>query len=146
MNGAQVTAAPGKCRYCGKIIRRKDNLRRHELQTCQKNRILCKCGKEIRKSSLSRHLNKYDCLKSSMEMPNVNNTNLSEPNTQNTRSYKIETELHVTTTENGTIIYKHDLISIDGCQMMLVPASTFNSTEIPEYSFNSMCFDIGKLL
>lgn len=67
MNG--VGALPGKCRYCFKEITRKDNLRRHETQTCEKVRISCKCGMKIRKSSLSRHLQKCDWYCKTNEIP-----------------------------------------------------------------------------
>lgn len=152
MNGVQ--AIPGKCRYCFKTISRKDNLRRHENETCNKIRVLCECGKKIRKSSLSRHLQKY-CSSKTIELQEVQadaneqqlqtnempqefqpilycNTDEQHAQDGNTVRFKIQTELSVTKNDDGTIVYSHEPIEIDGIQMVLVPASSLETNESTE--------------
>lgn len=117
-----VAAIDGECRYCHKIITRKDNLRRHEEETCNKIRIFCDCGIFIRKSSLSRHLKKCTSSKK-IEIPRGD---VQEPqiNTSvqngNTKCFQIQLQLHVTETD-GNVTYKHDKIEVNGINMMLVP-------------------------
>lgn len=101
----------------------------------------CKCGKQIRKSSLSRHIKKYGCSKD-LEMPKENHGLQTKPNTceqhkqnGNTRTFKLQTDVHVTTKEDGTVIFTHDPIEIDGRQMVVAPVALFQNIEIAEYAF-----------
>lgn len=120
----EKAATPGKCRYCFKKINRKDNLRRHENETCGKDRIMCKCGKKIRKSSLTRHLQKYLCDLETNEMSQ------GLPN-ESTDCYDIHTKVRVTKLDDGSIEFKHDRIEIDGIQMVLIPASSVGLADVP---------------
>lgn len=124
MNGVQASLppTPGQCRYCGKKIKRKDNLRTHEQQTCQKDKILCVCGKLIRKSSLSRHTNKYKC----NEATHVPENDV-EPTQSASYTLKITTEVSITNND-GVMTYQHEPIFINGVEMLIVPAVSVNIT------------------
>lgn len=60
----------------------------------------------------------------------ISNSNEQHTLDGNTTCYEIQTKLRVTKNDDGTIIYNHDKIEIDGIQMVLVPASTFDTIEL----------------
>lgn len=123
---------PGKCRYCGKAIKRIDNLRRHEKETCELARILCVCGKKWRKSSLFRHLKTFGCENTanpeeiSIVESSAQQVQNSNSGGVNTKTYKLNIEVRITENDDGTIGFNYDAIEIGGNQMVLVPASSLS--------------------
>lgn len=167
MNGANTKT--GECRYCSKKIKRKDNLRRHEAETCQKSRITCECGIKLRKSSLARHRTKCAAYREAtttstsvntheIPTPESETTTIEQHATMNeetpqteatelhalnelplefdqrsqnemTTSITLQTNVRVTKKCDGTILFDHDPIEINGIPMVLVPASMLTTVQ-----------------